>query len=84
VQATAVGLAILTGGAIRDLVSALSTTGLLGPAMSQPFTAYGVVYHLEIGLLFAALVAIGPLARYAPAASQVPSNQRFGLADLPA
>ena len=84
VQATAVGLAILTGGALRDIVSALSTTGLLGPAMSQPFTAYGVVYHLEIGLLFAALVAIGPLARYAPAASQVPSNQRFGLADLPA
>ena len=85
VQATAVGLAVLTGGALRDLVSALSSSGLLGPAMSQPFTAYGVVYHLEIGLLFAALVAIGPLARYAPAASpQSHTPPRFGLADLPA
>jgi BCD family chlorophyll transporter-like MFS transporter len=85
VQATAVGLAVVTGGALRDVVSALASSDLLGPAMSQPFTAYGVVYHLEIGLLFAALVAIGPLARYAPAASpQSHSAQRFGLADLPA
>ncbi len=85
VQATAVGLAILSGGAIRDLVSHLSASGLLGPALSTPATAYGIVYHLEIGLLFAALVAIGPLARYAPAsASSAPSTPRFGLADLPA
>jgi BCD family chlorophyll transporter-like MFS transporter len=50
--------------------------------MSTPATSYAVVYHLEIGLLFAALVAIGPLARYAPSAS--PETSRFGLADLPA
>ena len=85
VQATAVGLAIFIGGGLRDLVSGLSESGLLGTAMTSPATAYVVVYHLEIGLLFAALVAIGPLARYAPApASSAPSTSRFGLADLPA
>ncbi len=90
VQATAVGLAIFVGGGLRDLVTHLSESGLLGAAMTSPATAYVVVYHLEIGLLFAALVAIGPLARYAPAApsasasSPIPSTPRFGLADLPA
>ncbi len=86
VQATAVGFAVFAGGGLRDLVSSLSASGLLGPAMSVPATAYGVVYHLEIGLLFAALVAIGPLARYAPASDSTPapSTPRFGLADLPA
>ncbi len=87
VQATAVGLAIFVGGGLRDLVSHLSENGLLGAAMTTPATGYIVVYHLEIGLLFAALVAIGPLARYAPASasdSSAPSTPRFGLADLPA
>jgi BCD family chlorophyll transporter-like MFS transporter len=88
VQATAVGLAIFAGGGIRDLVAGLSASGLLGPAMSVPATAYSVVYHIEIALLFASLVAIGPLCRYgrAPASDStpVPSTPRFGLADLPA
>ncbi|ADL02375.1 Protein PucC [Brevundimonas subvibrioides] len=85
VQATAVGLAIFVGGGLRDLVAHLSASGALGAAMSSPATSYAVVYHLEIGLLFAALVAIGPLARYAPASSTPASEtSRFGLADLPA
>lgn len=85
VQATAVGLAIFIGGGLRDVVSHLSDSGLLGTAMASPATAYVVVYHLEIGLLFAALVAIGPLARYAPTAARPsPETPRFGLADLPA
>jgi BCD family chlorophyll transporter-like MFS transporter len=88
VQATAVGLAIFVGGGLRDVVSHLAEAGMLGAAMTTPATGYIVVYHLEIGLLFAALIAIGPLARYAPAASpqsaSSPSTPRFGLADLPA
>ncbi len=85
VQATAVGLAIFVGGGLRDLVAHLSESGMLGAAMTSPATAYIVVYHLEIGLLFAALVAIGPLARYAPAKSSAsPETLKFGLADLPA
>jgi BCD family chlorophyll transporter-like MFS transporter len=82
VQATAVGLAIFVGGGLRDVVAGLSEAGLLGSALSTPAAAYGIVYHLEIGLLFAALIAIGPLARYAPAAAPLPP--KFGLADLPA
>jgi BCD family chlorophyll transporter-like MFS transporter len=31
--------------------------------MNQPSTGYLMVYHLEIALLFATLVAIGPLVR---------------------
>jgi BCD family chlorophyll transporter-like MFS transporter len=85
VQATAIGLAIFIGGGLRDLVSGLAEAGLLGAAMSTPATGYIFVYHIEIGLLFAALIAIGPLARYAHgSASPTPSTQRFGLADLPA
>jgi BCD family chlorophyll transporter-like MFS transporter len=83
VQASAVGLAVFIGGGARDLVSTLAETGALGPALTDPATGYGFVYHLEIGLLFAALVAIGPLARHAGApASSTP--HRFGLAELPA
>lgn len=84
VQASAIGIAVLTGGALRDVVASLSASGALGEALSSPATAYGVVYHLEIALLFAALIAIGPLARYAPAADREAGSRPFGLADLPA
>ena len=32
-------------------------------AMANPATGYSVVYHIEIALLFATLIAIGPLVR---------------------
>ncbi len=63
VQATCAGVAIAAGGAIRDIVSSLATHGLLGSALSSPATGYSFVYHLEIYLLFATLIAIGPLVR---------------------
>ncbi len=83
VQATASGAAIAVGGLMRDGVGALSAHGALGPALSGPATSYMVVYHLEIGLLFLALVAIGPLARHGvrPHANQPPV--KFGLAEFP-
>jgi len=64
VQATAVGCAVFLGGALRDLTEtfiqggALATTELSGPA-----APYGAVYHLEIIILFASLIALGPLVR---------------------
>ncbi len=82
VQATAAGLGIALGGAIRDAVAPLAEQGLLGPALTGPGVAYGAVYHVEIVLLFATLVAIGPLVRPAVAQSAEPSP-RFGLAELP-
>jgi BCD family chlorophyll transporter-like MFS transporter len=63
VQACAGGLAIGLGGALRDGISALASQGLLGTALAGPGVGYSVVYHLEIALLFATLIAVGPLVR---------------------
>lgn len=82
VQATAAGLAIAAGGALRDGVSALAQQGMLGSALSSPAVGYSFVYHLEIGLLFATLVAVGPLVRLGAPSPQRP-GQRFGLAQMP-
>ncbi len=81
VQATACGVGIALGGALRDGVSALALQGWLGSALASPATGYSVVYHLEILLLFATLVAIGPLVRRAGSG---PAPRRpFGLAEFP-
>jgi BCD family chlorophyll transporter-like MFS transporter len=82
VQASAAGLAIAAGGALRDLVAMLAARGSLGPAFTDPSVAYSVVYHVEIALLFATLIAIGPLVRSADAMRATPST-RFGLAEFP-
>lgn len=82
VQATAVGTAVALGGALRDIAAALAADGALGPALNTPVTGYGVVYHIEILLLFAALVAIGPLARTNSDEAD-PSSAKFGLAEFP-
>jgi BCD family chlorophyll transporter-like MFS transporter len=87
-QATAAGAAIFVGGAIRDGVSALAVSGWLGPAMSQPAVGYSVVYHLEIALLFTALVALGPLVRPQVVGTggdlaSSPPRSRFGVAEFP-
>lgn len=63
VQATASGGAIAASGLLRDGVNALAASGQLGAALNHPATGYGVVYQIEIFLLFATLVAIGPLVR---------------------
>jgi len=82
VQASAMGLAIAAGGAIRDVVSGLADASLLGPALTGPAVGYSVVYHLEILLLFATLIAIGPLVRTARE-DRTRSTQGFGLAEFP-
>jgi MFS transporter, BCD family, chlorophyll transporter len=82
VQATAGGVAIALGGGLRDVVSSLAERGALGEALMSPAVGYSVVYHLEILLLFATLVAIGPLVR----SSRTPPTRpaaKFGLADMP-
>ena len=83
VQAGAAGLAIAAGGLIRDLVATLGASGALGPVFENPQAAYGVVWHLEIALLFAALVAIGPLARYRRHDPAAPGTQRLSFAEFP-
>lgn len=63
VQATGSGLAIGFAGIIRDIVASLATQGRLGAALDGHSTGYGAVYYLEIILLLASLVAVGPLVR---------------------
>ena len=63
VQSAAAGIAMFFGGALRDVVTGVTTQGLWGPAMTDPSVGYSMVYHVEMLLLFITLVAIGPLVR---------------------
>ncbi|MBC6408321.1 MAG: MFS transporter [Rhodobacteraceae bacterium] len=84
-QATAAGLAIALGGALRDWVGGVAMTGVLGDGLAELSTGYSFVYHLEIGLLFFTLVVLGPLVRRPDLSqSKSPETARLGLADFPA
>jgi BCD family chlorophyll transporter-like MFS transporter len=82
VQATSLGIAIAAGGALRDIFSSLATTGRLGPALTDMAVGYGAVYHIEIVLLFATLVALGPLVSHA-VVPRDSSERGLGLAEMP-
>ncbi|NHQ74937.1 PucC family protein [Roseovarius gahaiensis] len=84
-QATAAGLSIALGGGLRDWIGGLATSGHLGEALNTPATGYSFVYHIEIGLLFVTLAALGPLVRYAPSRprNKNTGSARIGLADFP-
>ncbi|NNU79370.1 PucC family protein [Halovulum dunhuangense] len=82
-QATAAGVGIALGGTLRDGFATLAQTGSLGPAFSAPHTGYTFVYHLEIGLLFLTLVAIGPLVRTGRVPTPDPRGAKLGLAEFP-
>jgi BCD family chlorophyll transporter-like MFS transporter len=83
VVATSDGLALAASGLLRDGVSQLAARGVLGTALQGDAVPYSVVYHLEIALLFAALVALGPLVTPLGAHHRRRAPARFGLADLP-
>ncbi|QLF68493.1 BCD family MFS transporter [Peteryoungia desertarenae] len=82
VQATAIGIALLIGGLVKNNVNDFALTGALGEALVSSATGYIVVYHVEIGLLFLCLAVIGPLAgnRYGRDNTE---GMRFGLAEMP-
>ena len=65
VQASAAGAAVAFGGLIRDLVGMLADRGSFGPTLQTPATGYIAVYVIELALLFATLIAVGPLVRAA-------------------
>jgi BCD family chlorophyll transporter-like MFS transporter len=81
VQAAATGLAMFSGGAIRDVVTGWADAGLLGIAMQTPASGYGAVYHIEIVLLFVALAALGRLVRRPGETGE--DGKRLELADFP-
>ncbi len=82
VQATTAGIAIAFSGVFRDLVSGIASAGHLGDTLQHPSTGYAANYLLEIVLLLATLVAIGPLVQYAKRHSALPAG-RIGLAEMP-
>jgi MFS transporter, BCD family, chlorophyll transporter len=86
VQASCAGIAVAAGGALRDFISGLALQGSLGPALAGPSVGYSFVYHLEIGLLFATLIAVGPLVRSSTSnrlSSRPLPPVKFGLAEFP-
>lgn len=83
-QATAVGIGVALGGALRDIVAQAAHAGHLGAAFDTPAIGYSFVYHAEIALLFLTLIALGPLVRFNRTA---PSTKRpagpIGLHEFP-
>ena len=86
VQTTAAGLAIAFGGLLRDVVSNLAVSDELGETLAHRATGYGTIYSIEICLLLATLVLLGPLVgqltRSAPANTPA-GARRFGLTEFP-
>lgn len=82
VQTTFAGLAIAMGGVLRDLVSGLAVADGLGHTLASRATGYATIYIIEICLLLATLVVLGPLVGQTPAAARKVGN-RFGLTEFP-
>lgn len=84
-QATATGIAILIGGLVCDIVGDLAMSGRFGAGMATPFAGYSFVYHIEIGLLFLTIIAIGPLVRSGHILSSDTRRDKdgFGLSEFP-
>lgn len=83
VQATCAGVAVALGGALRDAFSGAAQAGWLGEVLRGAGTGYALVYHLEVVLLFATLIALGPLVRRGDPVRPRPHDTRLGLADFP-
>ncbi len=84
-QATAAGLATALGGGLRDIVGDFAMSGGAGAALAYPAVGYTFVYHLEIGLLFATLIALGPLVKLRIFTTETRNgpDARIGIADFP-
>ena len=62
-RASSISHSSSASGILRDVGAAVAQSGVLGEGMNEPAIGYLIVYHVEIALLFATLVAIGPLVR---------------------
>ncbi len=81
VQATASGLSMAVGGILKDSFGSFAASGYLGEALMDKSSGYGLVFALEMILLFAALIAMSPLSRKKINKTSQPAH--FGLAELP-
>ncbi len=62
-EASSAGLAIASGGILRDVIGYFAESGNLGDVLNSPATGYACVYNLELLMLFATIAALGPLVR---------------------
>ena len=83
VQATCAGIAILVGGILRDVVSHFALSDALGTTLATRASGYGAVYFLEILLLLATLIVIGPLVGREQPGENASEQDPFGLAEFP-
>lgn len=81
-QATAAGVGVALGGTIRDVVNSQVLSGNWEADFVGPSLGYSVVYHLEIGLIFVTLIALGPLVRTRSQFNRGEAG-KIGLADFP-
>jgi BCD family chlorophyll transporter-like MFS transporter len=82
VQASAAGTAAAAGGLIRDGVSYLAVHGFLGEGLEAAQVGYSFVYHIEIAMLFATLVAIGPLVRRPSVEGRRQTSPEYDLGEI--
>lgn len=82
VFATAEGAALALSGIVKDGISHLIQRGVLTGGMADPQVPYSFVYHVEIYLLFATLIALGPLVATRRATRERAAPQPFGLAEM--
>lgn len=82
VQATAAGLALAIGGAIKDITDLAASSGWFGLGLGQEAIGYSLVYHVEILLLFITLAVLGPIASHSRNSKHNESS-KFGLAAFP-
>jgi MFS transporter, BCD family, chlorophyll transporter len=82
VQATGAGLGVALGGLLRDGVAYAALHDALGATLAHRATGYAVVYGLEIALLLAALVVLGPVVAI-HRARRDEDSQSFGLSEFP-
>jgi MFS transporter, BCD family, chlorophyll transporter len=82
VQATSAGIAVALGAGMKDIMLVWGQAGVFGPMLNSPAAAYGMVYLIEIVLLFSVLVAVGPLVARIRVLRNT-STDRFGLAEFP-
>ncbi len=83
VQASCAGLAIALGGVIRDGVSSVAMAGDLAPGLATRASGYTTVYCIEIVLLLAGLIALGPLVGRHRKSGNDEAPVPFGLREFP-
>jgi MFS transporter, BCD family, chlorophyll transporter len=75
-------VAIALSGFLKDGIASLAAAGKLGQALTDPVTGYAFVYGIELVLIFASLVAVGPLVRRTQSETSQ-TSRNFGLSELP-